>query len=75
MQKALVMQKSANKWQVQFLASVSTVGNEKGFTMSWKQIAVLIWKEQPCITFQGEEKKPEARDWLSLSCTGFGLAI
>lgn len=37
MQKALVMQKSANIWQVQFLASVSTVENEKDFAMSWKQ--------------------------------------
>lgn len=31
------MQKSANKWQVQFLASVSTVANEKAFAKSWKQ--------------------------------------
>lgn len=37
MQKALGMQKSANKWQIQPSASVPTVENEKAFAKSWKQ--------------------------------------
>lgn len=37
MQKALVMQKSANKWQIQLSASVPTVENEQAFAKSWKQ--------------------------------------
>lgn len=40
MLKAVVMQKSANIWQIQFLASVSTVENERDFcnVMETKQL-------------------------------------
>lgn len=37
MQKALVMQKSANKWLIKLSAWVPTVENEKAFAKSWKQ--------------------------------------